>query len=761
MILNRIKTGMMLFLASQAVMLTSCANAGTPQTVAVPESVAEASAEDLETEPDTAVADDNVETPNPLKEGENLISSGTFDAESSLWGMYTESQGVGSYSISGGKLSIHVSDPGRVEHAVQMYCDGIELLEGAKYLFSCDISSTVPRNIEWRIQVNGGDYHPYVDMTDVSIGPDVTTITSDFTMIEASDPAARMCFNLGDKDREQNLESHDIMIDNVSLMMTDGTNAKKVENMAELSGININQIGYRPGDEKRALLRSRVDTFFEVVDTSTGEVVFTGDVTEGISKGSSGDEVGYGDFSQLSKPGTYRIRTQNSGESYDFTIGDGVYDDALRDTLRMFYLQRCGTELPKELAGDFAHPACHTEEARIYGGKGYKEVSGGWHDAGDYGRYTVPAAKAVADLLLSYECFPDAFDDDNNIPESGNGIPDVLDEARYELDWLLKMQADDGGVYHKVTGLNFDEFILPEDCTEELYLLPESKTATADFAGVMFMASRVYEDIDGDFSSRCKAAAERALNAYIAHKDDRNFVNPPDCKTGEYVDTCSVDEYLWAICEAIKTTQDPKYEKMLASVDMDKLRTDDFGWEDMSGYAYYAFLTSKNSPRDVLGIRNRFMKMCDDLKDTALSGEAYGVTMTDDYPWGSNMYIANNGMALLMAGKITGNNDYIRAAKRQLDYLLGVNTNSYCFLTGYGTQSPVDPHHRPSVALGKPMKGMLVGGPDSRLEDPFAKAVLSGLPKARCYTDNSQSYSCNEITIYWNSPLCFLLAGLK
>ncbi len=153
--------------------------------------------------------------------------------------------------------------------------------------------------------------------------------------------------------------------------------------------------------------------------------------------------------------------------------------------------------------------------------------------------------------------------------------------------------------------------------------------------------------------------------------------------------------------------------------------------------------------------------MCDMLTDTSLTKEAYGVTITGDYPWGSNMTVANNGMALLMAYKLTGNKDYELAAKRQLDYLLGTNCNSYCFLTGHGTQAPLHPHHRPSQAVGKCMQGMLVGGPDSRLEDPYAQAVLYGLPDGRCYTDNDQSYSCNEITIYWNSPLVFLLAGFR
>jgi len=679
------------------------------------------------------------------------------------WGIYTESGGSASFDVKNNNVTVKISDPGKVGHAVQLYYEGFELLEGGRYEFSAEISSDVERTFEWRVQLNGGDYHPYVDYKDISIGPDPILFTAQFTMREASDPAPRMCFNIGDEGKEQGLSSHSVKIDNIRFVLADGSAAKKTERLEELLEININQIGYRPNDEKRAVIRNSQngDTSFEVVDVKTNKTVYEGSVTEGASFGSSGDNVSYAVFSDYTTPGRYKIMTKNSGESYEFSIEQGVYDDALVDSLRMLYLQRCGIELPKELAGDFAHKACHTEDAKLYDGDGYLSVIGGWHDAGDYGRYTSPAAKAVADLLLAYELYPDSFGDNNNIPESGNGIPDVLDEARYELDWLLKMQTDKGGVYHKVTGLNFDGFVNPDECTEPLYILPESKTSTADFAGVMYMAARVYKDIDAGFANTCKAAADRALSYYIDHIDDRNFVNPPDVNTGEYKDGCSVDEFLWAICEGYKTTGDKQFEKKLELVDFSRIVNDDFGWEDMSGYAYYAYLSSDEPMKSDFDFKDRFFTWCDSLRDNALNKEAYGGTIMDDYAWGSNMTIANNGMAMLLANKLTGDDSYVTAAKRQLDYLFGVNSTSYCFLTGYGTKSPEHPHHRPSEAVGKCMKGMLVGGPDSGLHDPYAKAVLEGLPKARCYVDNAESYSCNEITIYWNSVLCFILAGLK
>ncbi len=695
-------------------------------------------------------------------EEKNLIPGGDFKETDSAWGLYTESGGSASIGISGGRMTVGISDPGKVTHAVQLYCDGFEMLEGGQYHFSAKISSDTERTFEWRIQVNGGDYHTYTKLEDVGIGTDVREITCDFIMQEPSDPAPRMCFNLGDADRAQGLGKHNIYIDDVTLVLKNSKDARPAELTGELRNVNINQVGYRPDDDKRAVVRLKEEDTpkFSVTEIESGEAVFTGTVTGFNSKGASGDTVGYADFSSLDRIGRYRVEVDGIGESYEFAISDDVYDDMLKDTLRMLYLQRCGCELPKDLAGDFAHGPCHTEDAQIYGGNGYREVTGGWHDAGDYGRYTVPAAKAVADLLLAYEVFPDSFEDPSDIPESGNGIPDVLNEARYELDWLLKMQGTDGGVYHKVTGLNFDGVVMSDECTEKLYLLPESKTATADFAGVMYMASRVYKEFDSDFSDRCIDAADRAVSAYLEHINDRNYVDPEDVLTGEYADGTSADELLWFICEGYKTTGEERFVKLMEKVDFSRITSDSFGWADMSGYAYYAYMTSSEQMKGSYDIRNRFFEMCDTLKDDAFA-ESYGSTIMDDHPWGSNMTIANNGMALLMAYKLTGKEDYRLAAKRQLDYLFGTNCNSYCFLTGYGTQTPRYPHHRPSQAVGKCMKGMLVGGPDSALDDPYAKAVLSGLPKARCYADNSQTYSCNEVTIYWNSPLCFLIAGLK
>lgn len=598
--------------------------------------------------------------------GVNLIPGGDFSSENSSWGMYQESGGIGNFSISGGKLKAKVLSAGKVNHAVQVYCGGFELLQGGKYEMSFDISADVARTMQWRIQFNSGDYHAYVEQSNVAIGEDTTTVTCEFMMTEASDPAPRLCFNIGDQSGAQELEGHTIYLDNVSLILLDASSAHPVDTSTAQVNINVNQVGYRSDDAKRAVFREAgKDSEFEILEAVTKKVVYSGKVEGGVASSSTEETVAYGDFTDFTIPGTYLIRAKESGESYEFTISDTVYEDAFGKALKMLYMQRCGMELTAEYAGDFAHEACHTQLATIYGTDKKIEVSGGWHDAGDYGRYTVPAAKAVADLLLAYEAYPDKFGDDIGIPESGNLVADILDEARYELEWLLKMQGDDGGVYHKVTGLNFDGVVMPEDCTAELYVLPESKTATGDFCAVMYMASRVYEKVDADFSKQCLEAAKKALPYLEERLNERNYTNPKDVLTGEYGDNASRDEYLWALCEGYKTTQDTTLAKKIADFDYERITEEGLGWATVTEYAYYAYLTA---PSQIAAckydMKATFLKCANEAKENALA-DCYGSSIKTDYPWGSNMTIANNGMLMLMAKKLTGDESYLAAAKMQ------------------------------------------------------------------------------------------------
>jgi endoglucanase len=184
----------------------------------------------------------------------------------------------------------------------------------------------------------------------------------------------------------------------------------------------------------------------------------------------------------------------------------------------------------------------------------------------------------------------------------------------------------------------------------------------------------------------------------------------------------------------------------------------------MGLYAEYDLaMSGKDGAADAAG---RLMAAADELAEKSMA-DGYMMGLMNNYPWGSNMTVANNGVLFGMAADVAANgtssskgyteDDFKALAEAQLDYLLGANPLGYCYVTGFGTFTPEDPHHRPSQVAGAAMPGMLVGGPASGLEDPYAASVLADVPAAMCYVDNVQSYSTNEVTIYWNSPLVYLL----
>ena len=695
----------------------------------------------------------------------NMIDDASATFTGGTTGKWTTYTNGGAMSLKNIKdaLAISVIATGSLDYSAQAYLDSFELKQGCKYRFAFDVSSEVPRTIQWRFQINGGDYHAYAN-ENVKIDKNTKHVEKTFDMTETSDPAARICLNVGKFEGDGELDSHTITCDNFSLTLVDDSNEAKETADVDVPDINLDQVGFTPDMKKSATVRGKScgGARFSVVDASSGKEVYS-DVTSDATKNSASDEtVAIASFTPLKACGTYKIKIDGIGESDEFRISSDVYDDLKKDVFRMLYMQRCGEELNSDYAGDFAHPACHTGKAIIYGTKKTKDVSGGWHDAGDYGRYVVSGAKAVEDLLLTYEVNPDTYSDDTGIPESGNGTPDILDEARYELDWLLKMQDDkSGGVYHKVTCKNFPGFVMPQDETDQLYLSPISTTATGDFAAVMAKASTVYSKIDPDFSKKALAASKKAMKFCLEKGDTATmFTNPSDISTGEYPDNFSSDEVFWGLSELYRATGDKTYLKEIKKTNAKDVRLG-LGWTDVGTYGIYAYLKS-DAAEDSYG-KALLDKLNDEIDRVNNAEDNYGATCGDTYPWGSNLTMANNGMLFILADSLPDSwirktRGYDELADDQLHYILGQNANGYCFVTGYGTLSPVDTHHRPSIALGKEMPGMLAGGPDSNLEDPYAQATLKNVAPAKCYKDSNQAYSLNEVTIYWNSPLICLLS---
>lgn len=437
--------------------------------------------------------------PAVVSAASNIISNSTFDSRTSGWGTYKESGGVCSLGTENGRLALTVSNVGKVNYAVQVYYDIIPLYQNGVYRIKYDISSTTDRYIEAMIQQNGGTYQAYT-WKGLELTSTPQTVDYEFTMKAETDIMSKLVFNCGIQEKHEGvLPEHKIYIDNVSIELVDDSKVDYSATRPYEAPIITNQVGYKCDSKKTAVFRNADnESKFSVVNADTNQIVYTGDLSDSINNTSAGETNKTGDFSSVTQPGKYYITCGNLDNSYTFEISDSVYSNLIDDSVRMLYLQRCGEAVTDS---DFGHPACHTGMATVYGTNDKINVSGGWHDAGDYGRYIVPAAKTIADLLYAYEANPELYGDNIGIPQSGNGTPDILDEARYELEWMMKMQRADGAVYHKVTCENFPGYVSPEKETAPLIVTPVSTTATADFCASMALAYEFYKDIDADFAN--------------------------------------------------------------------------------------------------------------------------------------------------------------------------------------------------------------------------------------------------------------------
>lgn len=533
-------------------------------------------------------------------------------------------------------------------------------------------------------------------------------------------------------------------------------------------GVHLNQVGYMPHLSKTVFVSSKADSFF-LHDASTKEILFRDKLTLWkTSDPSTGLTIYKGDFTKFQTSGLYFITTSTNDTSVSFSISDSVYKDSYYKMLKGFYFQRCGMKLLPAFAGLYFHAACHTSDGYLYQDPSKLIPStGGWHDAGDYGKYVVNAGVSVGTLLMAYEMFPERFSqDDLNIPESGNKVPDILDEVRYELSWLLTMQDSvSGGVYAKETAKDFEGFIMPQNDLAKRFIYQIASTATADFAAMMARASRVYQAFDPQFSAQCLSASERAWTYLESHPDivpSGGFKNPSDTKTGEYGDGTDKDERLWAASELFQTTQSRKYH------DYYKLHFSDFGiingamsWPNLRSMAHLTYLFGNNQDKSVYDqVLFAVKTYAEALLNLRKNDGMQLVLSPTDYYWGSNSEVLNRAVMLIAAYTKTNNRPYFDAALDQFNYILGTNAHNMSFVTGTGVKSVMFPHHRPSVSDGvfKPVPGLLAGGPNKNItQDPVLQSrFTSSTPPALCYIDNEGSYASNEIAINWNAPLVFV-----
>ena len=522
--------------------------------------------------------------------------------------------------------------------------------------------------------------------------------------------------------------------------------------------IRLNTLGYLPAHDKKATVAAAASEF-RVVRDADGAAVFRGRTAGPVHDADTQEDVYLADFSALRTSGVYHLEAEGAGRSPSFRIAPDVYNDAYRTMMQGMYLWRCGTAVKATYNGvTYSHEACHLDDAYLdYIGGGHTRAPStrGWHDAGDYNKYTVNGAFAAGVLLLAWEQnAPRLRAVRLPQPSTAPGTPDLLSEVRWELDWLLTMQAADGSVYQKVSTVNFGPAGPPETEKTPRYFVPWGSPATADFVAVTAQAARVLRPYDAAYADRCLAAARRSYAFLQANPAD----HAPDqaaFHTGGY-GTQDSDERLWAAAELWETTGDraalTDFEARARAIpDAHKIAAD-WGWGDASNLGMLTYLFSPRPGRDpalVAGIRAAVLATADGIVRTGGAG-GYGRPLAAYY-WGDNGGVALTGAVLQAANRLSPKPAYTETALDAVSHLFGRNYYSRSFVTGLGTDPPLHPHDRrsglsaDSPAPGVPTwPGYLVGG---------------AWPGPRDWVDVAGRYQVNEIAINWNVALIYTLSG--
>ena len=545
----------------------------------------------------------------------------------------------------------------------------------------------------------------------------------------------------------------------------------KVEDRQYSDHLKVCQVGYLVDETKIAVLTAKPQGKVFVRNSQNDEIVASLPVGAASLDSDTGDSVRLIDLTEVSKPGRYYLEMPGVGRSFDFSVGNEIFTRPFQLSMLFYTGQRCGTAV--RLSGDFAqyhHAQCHMSDAHFdasTGRSGEKSLTGGWHDAGDFGRYSINSGISMGTLLWAYELNSEKLRDvELMIPEKSSSLPQMLTEIRWNLDWMLKMQDESGGVWHKATTAKFPGSILPESDNARMLIVGSGRDpflttqATGNLVAVAAIAARLYRPFDPDYADQCLSAARRGWKWLESTPDSHFQTNPKGIETGAYEDNDANDERLWAASELFRTTGDARYhEYFLKSFRRIRPMFNPgfpHEWKNVHALALYGYAIEKRTevdPKVQQEIRLEALHAADEIVNRVLLNGYRVPLSTENYIWGSNALVANYGMMLRLAHRISPKPQYVTAAQDSLHYLLGRNTFNTSFVTQVGKRWPMNPHHRPSEAddVLEPWPGMLIGGPN-------AQNANEKRPPARQWDDVKQSYTTNEVAINWNAPLVFLLA---
>src|SRR5512138_833876 len=585
--------------------------------------------------------------------------------------------------------------------------------------------------------------------------------------------------------------------------------------------IRFNQLGFEVNGPKRAIVKSDAKAPLEwrLVDASGSSISSGSTRVFGLNIG-SGEHVHHIDFSSVEVAGDqYRLIV--AGEtSRPFSIVAGLFDSLKDDALAYFYHNRSGIPIEADYVKDakWARPAGHASEivpcfnkqderGNRWPGCSYTlDATGGWYDAGDHGKYVVNAGVSVWTLLNYYErakrvrgkdAVPFA-DGAAAIPERDNGVNDLLDEVRWELRFMLGMQAPVGATlempkpvpfgsppsdelvkldvsgmaHHKVHGEHWTPFpSAPHEDEKPRYAYPPSTTATLNLAANAAQCARIWRRIDPEFSAQCLTAAKRAYSAARRYPDLMPYYGFSG--GGGYGDRDASDEFYWAAVELFITTGEEEYAAAVrASPHFLAAPTSegegDIFWAQVRTLGTISLITVPNrlGEQDLAKARANVLAAADHYSRQA-ANEGYAIPYSaKNYEWGSSAAVLNHALVLGVAHDLTGKTVYRDRVVDALDYLLGRNPLDQSYISGYGVRSMQNPHHRywahqSDADFPQPPPGALSGGSNStNMSDSIAKELKGKCLPQTCWQDHVDAYALNEVAINWNAPLVWVAAFL-
>lgn len=719
----------------------------------------------------------------PPADGPEQIENGDFGNGSAGWFTY----GTGAPSTRDGRLCASV--PGGLANPwdAGIGQNDVPLIAGEPYVFSFEASAQPGATVRANVQLGDSPYTSYLSR-DIDLTDDTQRFEYTFTATETTE-RGQVAFHVGGS-----ADEYTFCLDNVSLL---GGEEKLPYTPDTGPRVRVNQVGYLPYGPKNATVVTEATEplDWQLLDAD-GTKVASGTTTPRGVDGASGQNVHTVDFTAYTGSGTEFTLAADGETSYPFDISSTVYAQLRSDSLQFFYIQRSGIEIDGPLVGEqYARPAGHLGVAPNRGDTDvpcqpgvcdYRlDVRGGWYDAGDHGKYVVNGGIATYQLLAAFERTKWAASADENglgdgtlrVPERDNDVPDVLDEARWELEFLLRMQvpADQplaGMAHHKIHDRNWTGLPLqPEDDPELRELHPPSTAATLNLAAAAATGARLFAPYDADFAAR---ALQSARVAYAAAKANPEiFADPADgTGGGAYSDSNVSDEFYWAAAELFLTTGESSYlDDVVASPHHtgNVFSATGFAWPDTAALGRLDLATVPSSlPADERErIRQSVVDAADAYLDT-LDAEPYGLPVPGNrgsYFWGSNSNILNNTVVLATAFDLTADPVYRDGAVQAVDYILGRNALNHSYVTGWGKKSPQNQHsrifgHQADESLPNPPAGSLAGGANASLDDPFAANLLRGCAPQFCYVDHIESYSTNEVAINWNASLAWVASFL-